>query len=311
MERRPILNDEIFELLEDASDSNEIKDLLGISSVNDLVEEQIYKLLKYANDIEKMAVILGSKNIGRLSAKSIISLIAYSENDSQTLSFIGEEIIEKLSDRELLYLIERAIETKRDEELIVSLVFKYRKQDLPNDCVWLLLLNSSDLDTMAERIGQNNIAKLTEENVFSLLDRIDDSDKIASILGADNMNKLSYNSVFKLFNIYNNKKKKKLTNAILSHTEFPEAAYVFYQLFKCSNNRKLKKMLLSKHKKLSIWEAWWNGWRVWGPLIGLSVFLLLPLMGIEEYTWRSYFISLGIWIGILVLISVASLFRRD
>jgi len=309
MESRPILDDEVFELLEDASDSNEIMDLLGILSINDLVEEQIFKLLKYANDKEKMAIILGSKNIDRLSIKSILLLIASSINDSQTLSFLGEEIIEKLSDSHLCSLFDRAIETKWGEELIVSYVFQYRK-NLPENCVWLLLSKASDLNIMAERIGRSNIAKLTEESVVSLLNRIDDSDKIASILGTDNMNKLSYNSVYQLLYAVSDKKKKKRTNAILSHTEFPETAFVFYQLFKSSNNRKLKKTLFSKYKKLPVWEAWHIGWHVWGPLLALFVLLLLPLWGIEEFTWRTYFINLAIWGGVLVIVCVIALLRK-
>lgn len=463
MESRPIFDDNVFENLKDASDSNEIMATLGIESVNNLVEKQIYKILYFANDKKKMADIIGSENIDKLSVKSVLLLIESSANVSQTLSFLGdvnvmkltrdhifnllyhsnnpkelkkileknnisklseedffnlfvsgkrsrwiadvildlndedipirichslfhytndpqkvvdlllrkkgtdlsdddlfyllqyspdvelikqdiiqeniyklaggnfarlysgsfshrfEELLDlvgdgivlKIPDYDLHYLIETAFRVNKDFENVINLVFKYENGNLPEDCVCLLLLKASDLDAMAERIGRNNIAKLTEKNVVELLSRIDDSDKIASILGADNMNKLSYDSVFQLFCTNSDKKRKKLTNAILSHTEFPEAAFVFYQLFKGSNNRKLKKMLLSKYKKLYIWKAWWNGWRVWGPLIGLSVLLLIPLMGIEEYTWHSYFYNLAIWGGIVVLLLVASLFRRD
>jgi hypothetical protein len=203
----------IHSLLIYATNKNEIAELIGSENISKLTDADVYYLLRDAKNKDEMAKILGSENINKLRSYSVYELLDNAENKDEMAQIIiqnkkflhdddianlvyqssnnykikiakllGGKNINRLNDdsvENLLHSHFRSNATNKDE--MAELILQY-KEKLSNNDVARLLLYAINKEQIAEKLGKENINKLTDKNIYYLLNYAKDKDELKRIL---------------------------------------------------------------------------------------------------------------------------------
>jgi len=143
------------------------KNYYSKTDVNILSDDDIYSMLSnsaHANTENETAELI-IKNKSNLSENNVENLLHYCRDKDK----IAELIINKipnLSDNNVYNLLK--VEYAKEKDEIAKLIIK-KKPELSNDNVLRLLQNAINKNTIAGLIGRDNINKLTDDNVSTLL----------------------------------------------------------------------------------------------------------------------------------------------
>jgi len=172
-------NNYVYSLLKYAKNPDEIAKL--IIQYKDLTNDNIYMLLKFATDKNEVAKLLGSENINKLDDDYVPSLVKYAENPDGTENRdeMAKLIIQykDLTDDNVHDLIYYT----NDKDGIANLIIQSKK-DLNDYNVFLLLRNAKNKEEIAQLLGTENINKLTDDYVPSLLKYAENPDEMRSVL---------------------------------------------------------------------------------------------------------------------------------
>jgi hypothetical protein len=187
IQKKKDLNDyNVFLLLLCAINKYEIAQLLGSENINKLTDVYVIDLLKYAKNPDEMAkLIIQYKD---LTYKNVDNLIHFATDKEEIAELLGRENINKLSDERVNSLLDLA-ENKYE---MAKIIIQYK--DLADQNVRNLLRHKIDIDKIAELIIQYK-KDLTDQNVRYLLQDAKNKEEIAELLGQENISKLSDKSV--------------------------------------------------------------------------------------------------------------------
>jgi len=181
--KKDLTNFDVFLLLDYAKNPDKIAKLI-INKKKYLIGRDVFHLLRYATNKDEIAKLLGPENINKLNASDLETLLIVATKPDEMAKFIIKNK-KYLTDQDVVNLLMHGesellnYATNKDEiaELIIQ-----KKTDLTGDNVYNLLRNAKNLDKIAELLGQENISKLSNGNINSLLYYASDKDEMRSIL---------------------------------------------------------------------------------------------------------------------------------
>jgi hypothetical protein len=182
---------DVYSLLKyNSSDSTEIANILGSKNIDKLTVRYVFELLNEAPYKYKMAELLGSNNIDKLDDFEIYHLLEYAKNKHEMARILGSRNMNKLSDNSVDNLVFYQVETYQ----IIKILIAYKTELSANNvfaCLSGKGYNDAARKEIIEILGPNNIKKLSDDHIKSLLARkIMNKDEIARILGQENIDKL-------------------------------------------------------------------------------------------------------------------------
>ena len=190
--KKDLTSNNVHWLISNATNKDEIAKLLGSENINKLSHDNIFLLLSHATNKDEMAKLLGQENINKLTDLDVYTLLNYETDKDEMAKLLGSENINKLSDINVNKLLSGA----KDPDEIAKIIIQ-NKKDLTDDDVYLLLKYATDKDEIAKLIIQNK-KDLNAKNITVLLKHAKDKYEIEKLLGRDNINKLTEMSIFTL-----------------------------------------------------------------------------------------------------------------
>jgi len=191
IKKKPELSDyNVAELLNAATNKDAIGYLI-IEKKPKLTSNNVASLISYATNKYQMAYFIIEKK-KELADDDFANLLVYADDKKQE---IAELIIEKkpeLSHSNIYSLVYHATNKDKMAKLIIE-----KKPDLSDTNVAQLLQAATNKNAVAELIIENK-PDLSNINVSQLLRYATDKDKIAELLGTDNINKLSDKNIYSL-----------------------------------------------------------------------------------------------------------------
>ena len=188
-------NDNVYDLLNNASDKTEMAKILSQEKIDNLPSDNIIYLLSNAFDKTEMAEILGENNIDKLTNDDVCNLLKSASDRTEMAKILGQEKIDNLPSDKIVYLLNYP--GKIDE--MVRILGQEKIDNLPSGNIEYLLgsvdYNPLVFEKRAIALGADNINKLTGDQVFSLLRNTWEKYEIARTLGENNIDKLTGNQV--------------------------------------------------------------------------------------------------------------------
>jgi len=190
--------DNVEYLLKYATDDNMAK--LIIQKKQNLYTFDVFNLLDYATNKEEIAELLQKDNISELRHNDIVTLL----NNATDKDKMAELLIKyKTNFRDnIYYLLFFATDDNKDK--IAELIIEKEKELsslhlLPDIGIEALLYYSNDTEKIANLLGTDNINRIENRNIFKLITKLEGRplklEIIAKILGETNISKLTYDSI--------------------------------------------------------------------------------------------------------------------
>ena len=164
----------VYDLINYATDKQEMAKLLGQENINKLSRSHVYHLINNATDKQEMFELLGQDNINELSNYQFYWLINYATDKQEMAKLLGQENINKLSEDQVYWLIKDATDKKEMAKLLIN--------KLSDENVYDLINYATDKKEMAKLLGQDNINKLSDQNVRGLINYATDKQEMAKLL---------------------------------------------------------------------------------------------------------------------------------
>ena len=188
-------NDDVFNLLKNSTDKEQMAKSLGEKNMNKLTERNFYELLESATDKQKILEII-TKYKTNLSGNDVQTILLHAKDKEQIANKLGTLNISKISTNEIYYLFKSLIYKKS----IIKIINQYHTKKTPE---------------MQELIDEYK-SKLLGDNVVKLFRSATNKTQMAKKLGSLNISELDYHDIYELIAMCSNVKEKKQMAQIIN-----------------------------------------------------------------------------------------------